>query len=147
MCRCSRSRTSSYANECPVVPHQLASAKRRVHHGTIVGLPATELSTLKTCLFEEARELKLTHSQDVLVSRRSSALRRPITLAHADDIWVLASSIAKSQPIPRSLLKKGKHNSNHLDVWRNSAKCQSLVQESVSLANDVIYYFPITNSI
>ena len=48
---------------------------------TVVGLPATELLTLRTCLFaEEARELNLTHPQDVLVSRRSSAVR-PITLS------------------------------------------------------------------
>ena len=78
-------------------------------------------------------------SGDILRGGQPALLHRPITLAHADDIWVLASSIAKSQPIPRSLLKNGKHNSNNLDVWRNSAKCQSLVQESVSwLANDAI---------
>ena len=92
-----------------------------------------DLQGLSKCLFEEAREKSLTHPNDVMVSRRGSALR-PLSFALAEDIWVLVQSITNSKAVPRTLVKNGKRGAIVLEAWRSSDKCQTLVAESSACA-------------
>ena len=91
---------------------------------TLITLPSSELSRLRTCLFEEAKEIRLIHSNDVLVTRNCSSVR-PITFAHADDIWNLATSLSNMRGIPRTLIKNGKRSKELLDSWRGSNRYHS----------------------
>ena len=96
-------------------------------------LPMTDLQGLSKCLFEEAREKRRTHPNDVMVSRRGSALR-PLSFALAEDIWVLVHTITNSKAVPRTLVKNGKRGAIVLEAWRSSDKCQTLVAESSACA-------------
>ena len=114
-------------------------------------LPSADCSNLRTCRFKEVREESLTHPNDVLVSRRVSALR-PVTFAHAEDIWSLATSLSNSEPIPWVLVKNGKRSKRNLEKLRSSSKCQTMVERSVALAESLsqnisLSQFPPSSSI
>ncbi len=105
----------------------------------LLTLPIADLQVLARCLFEEAREKSLTHPNDVLVSRRGSALR-PVSFALAEDIWFLAHSLTNSKTVPRSLIKNGKRGAVALESWRTSDKCHALVDELSSAGAQTIGY-------
>ena len=70
---------------------------------------------------------------------------RPVTFALADDVLTLADSISNHKNVPRVLMKNGKRGVTALDTWRESDRCQTLVNNSSDLATTISQQFQPTN--
>ena len=104
-------------------------ASRDESTNVLRALPLDDLSELRSRLFEEAKFLSLSEPSDMLVNRKSTALR-PKSFAIVSDILTLALSIQDRTKVPRTLLKNGKRSLQDLNTWRTSERCQREAEAS-----------------
>ena len=108
----------------------LQTTKEEFVSSLAVTLCATQLSSIRSELFSEAKQKGLVHSQDVLVKRKPSVLRSLPTI-HSSDIWCLMNALTNNLTVPRTMVKNGKRGTSELDKWRNSDKCKKLIELAI----------------
>ena len=108
----------------------LQTPKEEFVSSLAVTLCATQLSSIRSELFSEAKQKGLVHSQDVLVKCKPSVLRSLPTI-HSSDIWCLMNALTNNLTVPRTMVKNGERGTSELDKWRNSDKCKKLIELAI----------------
>ena len=96
---------------------------------------STQVKSIRTALFNQAKLEQLTSTSTILVNRRDTAIK-PISTKLCDDKWVLIDCLKHHFEVPRVLLKNGKRDCATFEALKSEAGApQSITGNSILSPN------------